>query len=237
MITISVFPQTFTKIIVIRTEWSLHVKRLSPPSCTRLAPTEGSPTSTPTSAWPPPAWSRTRGSSRRSPGWLMICSKLLKTRDLQGRGGDLPQRLWLSHSSPTPCPASERIHARLHPLLLNQVNFEKKELKCDISFLRPFGATAMLGSWSKEAGAQLYCVEPSGTGYGEESRWEIKIQTCNSRLLGLRCWQGQVRRQDGVGEDQDDGDDLRRAHQGGRKDHLPGRSFGLHFGSGININL
>ena len=34
----------------------------------------------------------------------------------------------------------------------------------------------MLGSWSKEAGAQLYCVEPSGTGYGEESRWEIKIQ-------------------------------------------------------------
>ena len=59
----------------------------------------------------------------------------------------------------------------------------------------------------------------------------------NSRLLGLRCWQGQVRRQDGVGEDQDDGDDLRRAHQGGRKDHLPGRSFGFQFGSGININL
>ena len=24
----------------------------------------------------------------------------------------------------------------------------------------------MLGSWSKEAGAQLYCIETSGTGYG-----------------------------------------------------------------------
>ena len=131
MITISVFPQTFTKIIVIRTEWSLHVKRLSPPSCTRLAPTEGSPTSTPTSAWPPPAWSRTRGSSRRSPGWLMIWSKLLKTRDLQGRGGDLPQRLWLSHSSPTPCPASERLHARLHPLFIYQVKFDQGANDCD----------------------------------------------------------------------------------------------------------
>ena len=57
---------------------------------------------------------------------------------------------------------------------------------------RPFGATAMLGTWSKEDGAQvtwnvstteqilaidiawkcmwfppqMYCVEPSGTGYG-----------------------------------------------------------------------
>ena len=32
----------------------------------------------------------------------------------------------------------------------------------------------MLGSWSKEAGAQLYCIEPSGTGYGTH----IRIYTC-----------------------------------------------------------
>merc|ERR1712032_172071 len=37
---------------------------------------------------------------------------------------------------------------------------------CLYSSIRPFGATSMLGSWSKEAGAQLYCIEPSGTGYG-----------------------------------------------------------------------
>merc|ERR1719369_858618 len=34
------------------------------------------------------------------------------------------------------------------------------------SSIRPFGATMMLGSWSKEGGAQLMCVEPSGVGYG-----------------------------------------------------------------------
>jgi len=34
------------------------------------------------------------------------------------------------------------------------------------SSIRPFGSTIMLGTWSKEAGAQLYCIEPSGTGYG-----------------------------------------------------------------------
>ena len=31
---------------------------------------------------------------------------------------------------------------------------------------RPFGATIMLGSWSKEEGPQLYCIEPSGVGFG-----------------------------------------------------------------------
>jgi len=34
------------------------------------------------------------------------------------------------------------------------------------SAIRPFGATIMMGSWSKEEGAELYCIEPSGVGYG-----------------------------------------------------------------------
>jgi len=34
------------------------------------------------------------------------------------------------------------------------------------SAIRPFGAVIMLGSWDKQGGAELYCVEPSGVGYG-----------------------------------------------------------------------
>merc|ERR1712045_816988 len=31
---------------------------------------------------------------------------------------------------------------------------------------RPFGITAMLGCWTQEKGAELYCLEPSGVSYG-----------------------------------------------------------------------
>jgi len=34
------------------------------------------------------------------------------------------------------------------------------------SSIRPFGATIMLGTWGKQGGAQLMCIEPSGVGYG-----------------------------------------------------------------------
>merc|ERR1712062_291968 len=34
------------------------------------------------------------------------------------------------------------------------------------SSVRPFGATGMLGSWSQDRGAELYCLEPSGVSYG-----------------------------------------------------------------------
>merc|ERR1712029_807960 len=34
------------------------------------------------------------------------------------------------------------------------------------SSVRPFGVTAMMGSWSKEKGAELHCLEPSGVSYG-----------------------------------------------------------------------
>merc|ERR1712233_74682 len=32
--------------------------------------------------------------------------------------------------------------------------------------VRPFGVTAMMGCWTKEKGAELHCLEPSGVGYG-----------------------------------------------------------------------
>merc|ERR1712013_875254 len=58
------------------------------------------------------------------------------------------------YGSPIPLPhLTQRVSAYMHAYTL-------------YSSIRPFGATAMLGSWSKEAGAQLYCIEPSGTGYG-----------------------------------------------------------------------
>ena len=34
------------------------------------------------------------------------------------------------------------------------------------SSVRPFGATGMLGSWTEDRGAELYCLEPSGISYG-----------------------------------------------------------------------
>merc|ERR1712024_384531 len=34
------------------------------------------------------------------------------------------------------------------------------------SSVRPFGVTGMIGTWSKEKGAELYCLEPSGVSYG-----------------------------------------------------------------------
>ena len=47
-------------------------------------------------------------------------------------------------------------------------------------------------------------------------------QRCELRLLGLRCREGQVQRQDGAGEAEGVGDELRRAGEGGRQDHLHG---------------
>ena len=32
--------------------------------------------------------------------------------------------------------------------------------------LRPFGSVLMIGSWSEEKGAELHCLEPSGSSYG-----------------------------------------------------------------------
>ena len=49
-------------------------------------------------------------------------------------------------------------------------------------------------------------------------------QRCELRLLGLRCREGQVQRQDGAGEAEGVGDELRRAGEGGRQDHLHGES-------------
>ena len=40
----------------------------------------------------------------------------------------------------------------------------------------------MLGSWSKEAGAQLYCIEPSGTGYGTRTRIYILMAVTNLKI-------------------------------------------------------
>merc|ERR1712025_32756 len=58
------------------------------------------------------------------------------------------------YGSPIPLPhLVQRVSSYMHAYTL-------------YSSIRPFGATSMLGSWSKEAGAQLYCIEPSGTGYG-----------------------------------------------------------------------
>jgi len=58
------------------------------------------------------------------------------------------------YGSPIPLPhLISRVSAYMHAYTL-------------YSSIRPFGATAMLGTWSKEDGAQMYCVEPSGTGYG-----------------------------------------------------------------------
>jgi len=58
------------------------------------------------------------------------------------------------YGSPIPLPhLVSRVSAYMHAYTL-------------YSSIRPFGSTAMLGSWSGEAGPQLYCIEPSGTGYG-----------------------------------------------------------------------
>ena len=58
---------------------------------------------------------------------------------------------------------------------------------------------------------------------GERSRTSLSgAQWCELRLLGLCGGQGQEQRQDRAGEDQDAGDDLRRAGQGGSQDHLHG---------------
>jgi len=34
------------------------------------------------------------------------------------------------------------------------------------SSVRPFGVTAMIGTWSKDKGAELHCLDPSGISYG-----------------------------------------------------------------------
>ena len=34
------------------------------------------------------------------------------------------------------------------------------------SSIRPFGSAVMLGSWTKEDGAAMYCSGPNGVGYG-----------------------------------------------------------------------
>jgi len=58
------------------------------------------------------------------------------------------------YGSPIPLPhLISRVSAYMHAYTL-------------YSSIRPFGTTVMLGSWDKQKGAELYCIEPSGTGYG-----------------------------------------------------------------------
>ena len=114
--------QNLDKTFSIRMGWCLPARRSSHRSCTRLAPTGGSPTSTLTLEWQPQDSSQTQGSLPKLPGlFLFLKNSVVKSVLKQGRGGNLPQRLWLPHSSSPPCPASELLHARLHPLLIHQV--------------------------------------------------------------------------------------------------------------------
>jgi len=58
------------------------------------------------------------------------------------------------YGSPIPLPhLVQRVSSYMHAYTL-------------YSSIRPFGATAMLGTWDSAKGAQLYCIEPSGTGFG-----------------------------------------------------------------------
>jgi len=58
------------------------------------------------------------------------------------------------YGSPIPLPyLNQRVSTYMHAYTL-------------YSSIRPFGATIMLGSWDKQAGAQLYSMGPSGVGYG-----------------------------------------------------------------------
>jgi len=61
------------------------------------------------------------------------------------------------------------------------------------SSVRPFGATAMLGSWSQDKGAELYCLEPSGVSYGYwgcaagKAKSNAKTELEKLKMMDMNC--------------------------------------------------
>ncbi|KAH9366844.1 hypothetical protein HPB48_018457 [Haemaphysalis longicornis] len=92
------------------------------------------------------------------------------------------------------------------------------------SSVRPFGCSLLLGSFDPTDGAQLYCVEPSGTSWG---------------YLGCAIGKAAQARQDGAGEAQHQGHGLPPAGQGGRPDHLrrPRRGQGQELRARAQLGL
>jgi len=85
------------------------------------------------------------------------------------------------YGSPVPLPQlTQRVSSYMHAYTL-------------YSSVRPFGATAMLGSWSKDAGAELYCLEPSGVSYGYwgcaagKAKSNAKTELEKLKMMDMNC--------------------------------------------------
>jgi len=61
------------------------------------------------------------------------------------------------------------------------------------SSVRPFGATGMLGSWTEDRGAELYCLEPSGISYGYwgcaagKAKSNAKTELEKLKMMDMNC--------------------------------------------------
>jgi len=76
------------------------------------------------------------------------------TRQLAGIARDEASEYRSDYNSPVQLPhLTQRVASYMHAHTL-------------YSFVRPFGCTIFLGSWTAEDGPQLYCIEPSGVSYG-----------------------------------------------------------------------
>ena len=101
---------------LFRMGWCLPARRLSHQSCTRLAPTGGSPTSTLTLEWPPQDSSQTLGSLRRLPGLFLLLKMLFQNR-CQNRDEAATYRS--DYGSPIPLPhLVQRVSSYMHAYTL-----------------------------------------------------------------------------------------------------------------------
>ena len=85
------------------------------------------------------------------------------------------------YGSPVPLPQlTQRVSSYMHAYTL-------------YSSVRPFGATAMLGSWSQDRGAELFCLEPSGISYGYwgcaagKAKSNAKTELEKLKMMDMNC--------------------------------------------------
>ena len=108
--------QNLDKTFSIRMGWCLPARRSSHRSCTRPAPTGGSPTSTLTLEWPPQDSSQTQGSSPRLPGLFLLLKMLFQNR-CQNRDEAATYRS--DYGSPIPLPhLVQRVSSYMHAYTL-----------------------------------------------------------------------------------------------------------------------
>jgi 20S proteasome subunit alpha 7 len=112
---------------------------------------------------------------------MAVAGLLADARSLAERASEECADYRADYGDDIPCKyLADRVGAYMHAYTL-------------YSAVRPFGAAIMLGAWEPVNGAQLYCLEPSGVGYGYhgyaagKAKQAAKTEMEKIKMAGMSC--------------------------------------------------